>query len=164
VQFSAPGAAPTVVNLVYDGFGDPIMGITQYASATTASAREQDGYAMGTLNDFETDQTGTIVGLYSNGQRRPVGQLALATFSNPEGLERVGESTFHATTNSGQAVKLRPTTGGSGVVFAGFLEQSNVDLALEFTNLIMTERGLQANSRVFTTQDEILNEIVNLKR
>jgi flagellar hook-basal body protein len=164
VQFTAPGASPSSIQLIFDGNGKPIQGITQYASATTAAAREQDGYTMGVLSDFEADQTGTVLGFYSNGQRRPVAQLTLATFTNPEGLERSGDTAFHETTNSGKSVHVRPGTGGSGVIFNGYLEQSNVDLALEFTNLIMTQRGLQANSRVFTTQDEILNEIVNLKR
>jgi flagellar hook-basal body protein len=164
VSFTAPGASPTQVDLRYDGNGQAINGITQYAAATTTAAREQDGYTMGVLTDFEADASGTIVGYYSNGQRRPIAQIALATFSNPEGLERIGSTSFGATTNSGSAVKLQPGTGGSGVVYNGYVEQSNVDMALEFTNLIITERGLQANSRVFTTQDEILNEIVNLKR
>jgi len=164
IQFTAPGANPTSIGFIFDGRGDPILGITQYAAATTTAAREQDGFAMGVLTDFETDQTGTIVAFYDNGERRPIAQLTLATFANPEGLERSGDTAFNATTNSGQPVQLHPGTGGSGVIFNGFLEQSNVDLALEFTNLIITERGLQANSRVFTTQDEILNEIVNLKR
>jgi flagellar hook-basal body protein len=164
VTFTAPGASPSSVQLIFDGQGKPISGITQYASDTTTAARDQDGYAMGVLNDFEADQTGTIIGFYSNGQRRPVAQLSLATFTNPEGLERAGDTAFQETTNSGKAVHLRPGTGGSGVIFNGYLEQSNVDLALEFTNLIMTQRGLQANSRVFTTQDEVLQEVVNLKR
>jgi len=164
VTFTAPGAQETKVNLIFDGAGAAIQGITQYAAPTTTAAREQDGYAMGVLTDFETDQTGTIVAFFDNGERRPIAQLALATFSNPEGLERGGDTAFRATTNSGQAVKLHPSTGGSGVIFNGFLEQSNVDMALEFTNMIITQRGLQANSRVFTTQDEILTEIVNMKR
>lgn len=164
ITFTAPGADTTAVDFVYDGLGEPIKGITQFASATTTAAREQDGYPMGVLSNFEADQSGTIIAFYSNGQRRPIAQLALATFTNPEGLERTGDTAFRETSNSGAAVRVRAGTGGSGVVFNGYLEQSNVDLALEFTNLIITQRGLQANSRVFTTQDEILNEIVNLKR
>jgi flagellar hook protein FlgE len=164
LSFLAPGAQPTSIALTFDGRGDDIKGITQFASASTTSAREQDGYPMGVLTDFEADQTGTLIAFYDNGQRRPIAQLSVATFSNPEGLERAGDTAFIPTTNSGSAVQLRPGTGGSGIVFNGFLEQSNVDLAQEFTNMIITQRGLQANSRVFTTQDEILNEIVNLKR
>ena len=162
--FTAPGAQPTSVALTFDGNGNGIKGITQFASTSTTAAREQDGYPMGILTDFEADQTGTLIAFYDNGQRRPIAQLTVATFSNPEGLERAGDTSFVPTTNSGSAVLLRPGSGGSGVIFNGFLEQSNVDLAQEFTNMIITQRGLQANSRVFTTQDEILNEIVNLKR
>jgi flagellar hook protein FlgE len=164
ISFTAPGADPTNVNFVYDGFGDPIKGVTQFASDTTTAARDQDGYPMGVLSDFEADQSGTIIADYSNGQRRPIAQLAVATFTNPEGLERVGDTAFRDTTNSGPAVLVHPGTGGSGQIFNGYLEQSNVDLAQEFTNMIITERGLQADSRVFTTQDEVLTEIVNLKR
>ncbi|MCH7471842.1 flagellar hook-basal body complex protein [bacterium] len=164
VSFVAPGADPTSIFLVFDGNGQTILGVTQFAAPTTTSAREQDGYTLGILSDFETDSSGTIVAFYNNGQRRPIARLALGTFANPEGLERVGDSSFRTSTNSGQPVLLQAGTGGAGVIFAGFLEQSNVDLALEFTNMIITQRGLQANSRVFTTQDEILNEIVNLKR
>lgn len=164
VSFTAPGASTTEVDLIFDGRGRALDGITQYASATTTSAREQDGYTMGVLTDFEADSSGTIVAFFDNGQRRPIAQIALATFSNPEGLNRVGATSFRETSNSGSAVSLQPGTGGSGVIFNGYIEQSNVDIALEFTGLIITQRGLQANSRVFTTQDEILNEIVNLKR
>lgn len=164
VEFSAPGAEESSISLIFDGNGDPILGITQFASATTTAAREQDGYTMGVLTDFETDSGGTLVGFYSNGQRRPIARLTLANFTNPEGLQRVGDTAFRESANSGSAVYLQPGTGSAGVVFSGFLEQSNVDLAQEFTNMIITQRGLQANSRVFTAQDEILNEIVNLKR
>ncbi len=164
IQFDAEGAEPTSIQLIFDGRGNPISGVTQFTSETTAAARFQDGYAMGVLTDFETDQNGVITGFYSNGQRRPIAMLAVATFTNPEGLSRVGDTTFRETSNSGQVVLLRPNTGGAGSVFGGYLEQSNVDLALEFTSLIVAQRGLQANSRVFTAQDEILTEIVNLKR
>ena len=102
VQFTAPGASPASIQLIFDGNGKPIQGITQYASATTAAAREQDGYTMGVLTDFEADQTGTVLALLHNGERRPIAQLTLATFTNPEGLERCGDTAFHATTNSGR--------------------------------------------------------------
>ena len=164
VTFTAPGASETSIDFLFDGMGNALNGITQYAAPTTTAAREQDGFTMGILNDFEVDASGTIVAFYDNGQRRPIAQLSLATFNNPEGLNRVGATSFRQTTNSGSAVKLQPGTGGAGVIFNGYIEQSNVDMALEFTGMIITQRGLQANGRVFTTQDEILNEIVNLKR
>jgi len=160
-----PDAANTMqIAVSMDGDGQPLKGITGFASDSTTAIYNQDGYAMGVLDDFETDQTGLIVGHYSNGQRRPIAQLVLASFSNAEGLTRVGDTAFRESVNSGPAILLRAGTGGAGLIFGGFLEQSNVDLALEFTNMIITQRGLQANSRVFTTQDEILNEVVNLKR
>jgi flagellar hook protein FlgE len=164
VTFTAPGASQTAIDMIFNGNGDALKGITQFAAPTTTAAREQDGYAMGVLTDFEADASGTIIAFYDNGQRRPIAQLALATFNNPEGLSRIGSTSFRSTTNSGAAVKLQPGTGGAGAIFNGYIEQSNVDLALEFTGMIITQRGLQANGRVFTTQDEILNEIVNLKR
>ena len=164
IIFTAPGASETTIDFVFDGDGKALEGITQYASSTTTAARDQDGYTMGILNDFEADSSGNIIAYYDNGERRPIAQLALATFNNPEGLKRVGTTSFQSTTNSGSAVTLQPGTGGSGVIFNGYIEQSNVDMALEFTSMIITQRGLQANGRVFTTQDEVLNEIVNLKR
>jgi len=164
VTFTPSGADTVRINLIMDGEGQPLAGITQFSSDSTAAIYNQDGYTMGVLDDFETDQTGLVVGHYSNGERRPIAQLVMATFPNAEGLQRVGDSSFRESTNSGPPILLKPGTGGAGLIFGGFLEQSNVDLALEFTNMIITQRGLQANSRVFTTQDEILSEIVNMKR
>jgi flagellar hook protein FlgE len=164
LEFTPTGADTVRIAMTMDGAGQPLSGITQFSSASTTAINSQNGYSMGVLDDFETDQTGLVVGHYSNGQRRPIAQFVLANFSNAEGLQRVGDSSFRESTNSGSALMLKAGTGGAGLVFGGFLEQSNVDLALEFTNMIITQRGLQANSRVFTTQDEILNEIVNLKR
>jgi len=164
ITFMGEGAEPSEIQLIFDGGGQPINGITQFTGETTTAARTQNGYPMGVLTDFETDSSGTITGFFSNGQRRPIAQLAIATFTNSEGLSRMGETTFRDTPNSGTAMLRSPNTEGAGAVFGGFLEQSNVDLALEFTNLIVAQRGLQANTRVFSAQDEILTEIVNLKR
>ena len=164
LTFTGEGAEANQIGLVFDGFGKSINGVTQFTAETTTASRTQDGYPMGVLTDFEVDASGTITGFYTNGQRRPVAQLAIATFTNPEGLSRVGDTTFRETANSGSAIMRKPNTEGAGSIFGGFLEQSNVDLAIEFTNLILAQRGLQANSRVFSTQDEVLTEIVNLKR
>jgi flagellar hook protein FlgE len=108
-------------------------------------------------------QDGAIVGYYSNGRNQNIGQVALAVFANPEGLERLGGN-WRETPNSGLALVGQAMTGGRGQVNPGTLEQSNVDLPQEFTNLIVAQRGFQANSRVITTSDELLQEIVNLKR
>ena len=104
------------------------------------------------------------MGVYSNGLRQPLGQLALASFNNPSGLEKAGSSTFRVGDNSGVALVGLAGVGGRGVLNSGALEMSNVDLAEEFTGLIVAQRGFQANSRVITASDEILQDLVNLKR
>jgi len=119
---------------------------------------------MGTLERFAFDSNGVITGYYSNGLRRALGQVALAIFANPGGLERRGESLFAASPNSGIPNPVKPNTGGAGSILPSTLEMSNVDLAQEFTEMILTQRGYQANSRVITTSDEMLQELVNLKR
>ena len=96
--------------------------------------------------------------------KESLGQIALANFNNPPGLEKVGGSLYRTTVNSGVALLGAANTGGRGLLSSGALEMSNVDLAAEFTNLIVAERGFQANSRVITTSDEILQDLVNLKR
>ena len=128
------------------------------------SAPDQNGYALGSLQSFQLGNDGTIMGVYSNGLRQPIGQLALASFSNPSGLEKAGSSTFRVGVNSGTAAVGLAGVGGRGVLNSGALEMSNVDLAEEFTGLIVAQRGFQANSRVITASDEILQDLVNLKR
>jgi len=139
--------------------------INQFGELTSVAVTEQNGSAAGTLQGFAVSQEGLIVGTYSNGRTRAIGQLALATFSNPQGLEATGGTSFKETVNSG--LPLLGTAGsgaGRGLITAGTLEMSNVDLSQEFTNLIIAQRGFQANSRVITTSDEMLQEVVNLKR
>ncbi|MGY1748511.1 flagellar hook protein FlgE [Modestobacter sp. SYSU DS0511] len=141
-------------------------GLTQFGGASTAAGKSNEftGSALGTLESYSLSNDGTIVGLYSNGLRQPLGQLALATFTNPGGLEKAGNSSFRAGDNSGNPVVGQAGTGGRGQLSAGALEMSNVDLAEEFTGLIVAQRGFQANSRVITTSDEILQDLVQLKR
>jgi flagellar hook protein FlgE len=141
-----------------------LSGIKQYGSANTVSATKQDGFAMGSLESFSLGNDGTITGVYSNGLRQSIGQLAMASFNNPGGLEKAGNSSFRVGDNSGAAMVGQAGTGGRGVLNAGALEMSNVDLAEEFTGLIVAQRGFQANSRVITSSDEILQDLVNLKR
>jgi flagellar hook protein FlgE len=137
--------------------------ITQYAGGTTASITNQNGSPAGTLQSFNVGQDGTIVGAYSNGKTRSIGQVALAVFTNPGGLERVA-GVWRETPNSGLAQIGTPGGGGRGLMSSGTLEMSNVDLAEEFTRLIIAQRGFQGNARVVTTADEILQEVVNLRR
>ena len=138
--------------------------LTQYGSLNTVAILEQNGSEAGSLQSFTVSQEGTIVGTYSNGHTKAIGQLALAAFANPEGLEKVGGSNYRATMNSGLPQVGEAGAGGRGLLSTGTLEMSNVDLAQEFTNLIVSQRGFQANSRVVTTSDELLQEVVNLKR
>ncbi len=170
------GYALTIPGGAIPGFGpgDPItvdLGaagapnrITQYGEMSTLAILDQDGSAAGSLQSFTVGQDGLIIGSYSNGRSRAIGQLALATFNNPEGLEKVGGSNYRATVASGLAQIGVAGQGGRGLISVGTLEMSNVDLANEFTNLIVAQRGFQANSRVVTTSDELLQEVVNLKR
>ena len=106
---------------------------------------------------------GTLTGVFSNGLKQTLAQLAIASFSNPSGLEKAGDSEYRTTANSGNAQLGTAGAAGRGVLQQGALEMSNVDLSQEFTNLVIAERGFQANSRVITTSDEILQDLVNIK-
>lgn len=138
--------------------------LTMFANTSTASATKVDGYKQGTLEDFAIASTGEIMGVFDNGQRRILGQIALANFKNPAGLEKTASNMYRTTSNSGQAIVGVPGSGGFGNLNPGALEMSNVDLSREFTSMITTQRGFQANSRIITTSDEMLQEVVNMKR
>jgi flagellar hook protein FlgE len=138
--------------------------LSQYNGATALTPAGVDGNAMGTLQSIALSGDGTIMGVYSNSLREPIGKLALASFTNPGGLAKAGNSSYRVGDNSGLAVIGDPGAGGRGTLTAGALEMSNVDLAEEFTGLIVAQRGFQANSRVITTSDEILQDLVQLKR
>jgi flagellar hook protein FlgE len=138
--------------------------LSQFAGSSSVQALGQDGSAIGSLQSFTIGQDGIVTGVFSNGKTRPVGQVAVAGFSNPVGLEKTGNSLYRATVNSGLASVGSAGTGGRGVLAGGTLEMSNVDLAQEFTNLIVAQRGFQANSKVITASDELLQDLVNLKR
>ena len=138
--------------------------LTGFAGLDTVAAVKQDGQAAGTLQSFSLGSDGTITGAFSNGLKQVIGRIALASFTNPAGLEKAGGSLFQTTVNSGNPQLGAAGTGGRGTLAGGALEMSNVDLSSEFTNLIVAQRGFQANSRVITTSDEVLQELVNLKR
>ena len=141
-----------------------LSGVTQFGGASTVEATGQNGYALGSLQSFTLGNDGTITGVYSNGLRQALGQLCVASFNNPSGLEKAGNSSFRVGDNSGAAMIGLAGVAGRGVLNSGALEMSNVDLAEEFTGLIVAQRGFQANSRVITASDEILQDLVNLKR
>lgn len=139
-------------------------GLVQYGDESTAMAAHQDGYPAGTLQRFSIDIRGVITGAFSNGVNRVLGQIAMATFANPGGLIKAGESMYQQSSNSGNAQIGAPDSESRGKIASGVLEMSNVDLSAEFTDMIITQRGFQANSRIITTSDEMLQELVNLKR
>jgi flagellar hook protein FlgE len=117
-----------------------------------------------TMTSYNVGGDGVVRGVFSDGVQRELGQVALANITNPMGLEKVGETSFRSSANSGQIDLGVPGEGGRGSLIAGALEMSNVDLAAEFTNLILAQRGFQASSRVITTSDSVLEDLVNIKR
>lgn len=151
------------VNLDVGGPGD-FKGMTQFASDTTVSAQAQDGYTSGNLIEMSIDEYGYIEGAFSNGTARTIAQVMLVDFSNPGGLLRLSDSVFTTSANSGDPIFGAPSTQSSSKLKPGALEMSNVDLASEFTSMITTQRGYQANSRVITVSDSMLEELVSLKR
>lgn len=156
---------PTVRTIKLDlGKAGLINGITQFSSVSTTKAVEQDGYGMGYMESFNIDNSGTITGIYSNGTKQTVGQVAMAVFTNPQGLTANGENLFEVSNNSGLANTGPASQAGRGKIVAGSLEMSNVDLSEQFTDMIVTQRGFQANSRTITTSDQMLQELLNLKR
>jgi flagellar hook protein FlgE len=146
---------------LYDGTAGLL---TQVASASSTSSTQQDGSGSGALSDFSIGSDGMITGTFSNGKTQVLGQLALATFANVQGLLRTGQNCFSSTLASGQAVIGAPGTGGRGTLAGGALELSNVDIAKEFSALIVAQRGFEANARAITTFDEITQDTINLKR
>ena len=136
---------------------------TQYTSESVVRSSDQDGYGTGTLVKLDIDEEGNILGNYSNGQPRALARLALAKFTSPGGLVKSGNNMFQESRDSGPPV-IGTVGSGVGKIFTNSLEQSNVDLAQEFVKMITTQRGFQANSKIITTTDEMLSELINLKR
>jgi len=148
---------------IADG-GTGLAGTTQFAGPSTINGLLQDGNGFGSLVDVVVGEDGTIFGAFSNGERREVGRVALATFSSVDGLDRAGDQLFAETVQSGQALVDVAGSSGRGSIAAGSLEASNVDLGGELVTLIAYQRAFQANARTVTTSDELLAEISNLKR
>ncbi len=170
VTFDATGAitvntAPSIV--LPDGTTTVTMDmskVTRYGGPKSLNVASADGYEAGSLQGFQISGDGSVTGVFSNGQKLVMAKVALAGFNNPMGLEKVGNSAYRSTTNSGNAQIETPGAGGVGTLLGGALEMSNVDLAQEFTNLIIAQRGFQANSRVITTSDQMLQDLVDIKR
>ena len=141
-----------------------LAGTTQFASDSAVSSQSQDGYASGEFSGLAIDGTGLVQGLYTNGQKIAIGQLAVAKFRSNDGLGRAGQNLWIETRDSGTAALGAAGAGGRASVSAGALESSNVDLGEEFVGLIQHQRSFSANSRTITTADEMLQELINIKR
>lgn len=140
------------------------LSISQLNGATTVDLSYQDGLQLGTLESYDIGRDGLITGVFTNGSTRALGQVALAQFNNPAGLTKTGNNSWAESPNSGTAKIGVPGRGGLGMINSRFLEASNVDLATEFANMIVAQRGFQASSRIISTSDEVLQELVSLKR
>lgn len=157
VTLTNGAATPQTLSLDYTA-------LKQLAQASSAGADAQDGYTSGTLLSFAVTDNGEILGTYSNGQSKLLGQLSMATFANAGGLQKLGSNLLFETSNSGLPQVGAPNSASRGQTKMGFLEGSNIDLAQQFTNMIIAQRGFQSNSRIVTTTDEMLQDLVNLKR
>jgi len=160
---------PTTISLSFPNANSQdididFSGSTQYGDPSSTNSVDQDGFAAGTLSFVDVDETGQVFGTFDNGREVLLGQLALARFDAPGLLNGVGDNRFAETIDSGQPAIGTPGTGARGEIYAGTLEQSNVDLTNEFTQLIVAQRGFQASSRTVTTADEMLLQVVNLKQ
>ena len=166
LSFTLPGRSGATDTTFTLDFGAPgsAAALTQFGGSNSARPMGQDGSPTGYLRSFAIADDGTISGVFSNGRSQVLGQLAIAGFTNPTGLVKAGSSHLRAAAGSGAATIGVPGEQGRGTFAAGSLEMSNVELAQEFTNLMIAQRGFQANSRIISTSDEMLQELVNIKR
>ena len=164
------GAAQTFSLPIAGGAATPLAvamdfsAITQFGSASSLTDQTQDGFTSGSFQSLSIDSEGRVVAQFTNGQTRTLAQIVLSRFTNPNGLTRSGENGFAETIDSGAPLAGAPTNNGLGRLISQTIEQSNVDLGKEFVDMIITQRAFQANSRAITTTDEMLQELVNLKR
>lgn len=157
IALTIPGAAE--LSLTWN-----LGGVKQCAEDTSVVVQGRDGSPSGELDTIAIDQSGIVRASYTNGRTRNLAQVGLARFENPSGLVKVGDTMFAESVNSGNAVIGSASVGGFGSVLSNTLEMSNVDLSEQFTDMIITQRGFQANSRIISSADEMLQELVNLKR
>jgi flagellar hook protein FlgE len=164
LQFNFNGISNTQ-SVIFDlGVSGKTNGLTQNGGKSTAAVTSSDGYKYGTFDTVSIDKNGIIKALYTNGKTKDIATLKLALFNNLNGLTKVGDNLYEQTSASGEAIYMNPNSGRAGSIASGYLEGSNVDMATELTSLITAQRGFQLNTKVITTADEILAEVVNLKR
>jgi flagellar hook protein FlgE len=149
---------------VGDEGGNGVNSTTSTAAKSSTVYHDQNGFEAGNLKSLKVDLDGKLKGYYTNGIQRVLGSLAIATFENRNGLQKAGKNQFYKTLESGLPKIGLPQTGTRGSIYSSTLEESNVDLATQFVQMIMTQRGFQANSRTITTTDSMMEEVVNLKR
>ena len=152
----ATGAAPMTMNF---NFADT----TQYGGNFTVNAITQDGYTTGRLIGMDIDSTGVVQARFTNGRSLALGQVALANFSNPQGLQQLGDTNWAETFGSGQALRGQAGNSGFGLVQSGALEASNVDITAQLVNMITAQRNFQANAQMISTQDSITQTIINIR-
>ena len=159
--FSLPitGGAATPQSVAMD-----LSAITQYGAASSLTDQTQDGFTSGSFQSLSIDAEGRVTAKFTNGQTTALAQIVLSRFTNPNGLTRSGENGFAETIDSGAPLDGAPKNNGLGRLISQTIEQSNVDLGKEFVDMIITQRAFQANSRAITTSDEMLQDLVNLKR
>jgi len=161
----ATGAAqPLAFDLLFQGDGSRLQALDVGEGEASIAVDDQDGLPAGTLNAFGIGPDGVISGAFTNGLSRPIGQIALASFANDQGLSEAGDNLYRAGPNSGDAVITEPGGFGTGRTLGGQLEQSNIDLSREFIGLILAQTGYSANARVIRTADELLQQLVVLGR
>jgi flagellar hook protein FlgE len=151
-------------DVISSDFSPEALSTTQYANSSTTIFQDQNGFASGFLQSVNVDTEGVITGNYSNGQVLKKAQVALANFASLAGMFKEGGNVYRETTESGAPVTGVPGTNGLGTIAPNALEQSNVDLGTEFVKLITVQRAFQANSKIITTTDEMLNDLINIKR
>lgn len=173
--FGGTGTTPTVtpasptVNAAVTTGANPLAvtmdfsGSTQFGSSFSINSLSQDGYSSGRLSSFNIGADGTILGRYTNGQSNVLGQVVLANFTNPNGLQQLGNNAWAESASSGPALVAAPDSGSMGVLQSSALEDSNVDLTAELVNMITAQRVYQANAQTIKTQDQVLQTLVNLR-
>ena len=162
VTFSPMGGGAPVSLKLDPGTG--ATGVTSLAAGNSAVLRDQNGYASGVLQTTSIGQDGTITGSFSNGTNQTLGQIALADFNNPEGLDQAADSMYTVSANSGTPLIGYSGKDTSSTIASGALEMSNVDLAQEFTDMIITQRGFEANGKMITTSDQMLQTLINMRQ
>jgi flagellar hook protein FlgE len=140
-----------------------ILNSTQYGSQFGVNTLNQDGFASGRLSSIDVDSSGVIFARYTNGRSEPLGQVALSNFANNAGLRQLGDTSWAETFNSGDAVRGSPGTGSFGLIQAGALESSNVDLTEQLVNMITAQRNFQANAQMISTADQVTQTIINIR-